>query len=466
MAIQQISNEQQQSDALAQFIHQPVSAQMISYLARKASEVIRCDATLQNTVVQGQLTPPRTPEPADSLRDDLPTLEAFITSIVDRSHVQVPTLMTSLVYLHRLQQKLPPVAKGMRCTAHRIFLASLILAAKNLNDSSPKNKHWSRYSAVRGFDSFGFSVTEVNLMEKQLLFLLDWDMRVRNEDLYTHLEPFLTPIVAQHERSRERKRQELALRERQFSILQKLPSQQEVVIVSADGEVYDRSTSAMDICKPLPEVKAATNLYHPRPIHAAYSRSRSASPSKDSVPELGHSSTPSSSSSSSEAGSSPPFSTSQDYRAPASTGARNLLPADRALDLPLPDIRSYRTANNTYNPYRMQGQPTHHMQTRSRVAMQSYEEDVPKPAAKKARTNFFRLFGSNSNTTQQPQQQQQTSAATGYWNVSQWLSSSAASTGTAAFPQQQQSAYSHAQLNKPLPGRAIVGVGGGSLYQY
>jgi len=89
----------------------------------------------------------------------------------------------------------------MRCTVHRIFLASLILAAKNLNDSSPKNKHWARYSAVKGYDGFGFSITEVNLMEKQLLFLLDWDLRITNDDLFTHFEPFLAPIRMQQEQA-------------------------------------------------------------------------------------------------------------------------------------------------------------------------------------------------------------------------------------------------------------------------
>lgn len=193
----------QNSAALDYFIQLPVSRDMICYLAKATALVIRCDnppeilAKPTNTI-----TPPSTPP----LGDALPSLEEYITSIVHRSHVQVPTLMTSLVYLSRLQQKLPPVAKGMACTLHRIFLAALILAAKNLNDSSPKNKHWARYTTVRGYPSFGFSITEVNLMEKQMLFLLDWDLRVRSEDLYFHLDPFLAPIrqqLLQQERMRQ-----------------------------------------------------------------------------------------------------------------------------------------------------------------------------------------------------------------------------------------------------------------------
>ncbi|KAF2103802.1 cyclin [Rhizodiscina lignyota] len=188
-----VPTAQQNEAALDYFVQLPVSREMISYLSRKASQVIRCDQTQS----QKQLpTPPASPEDTSATSTDpsLPSVEEFIASLVDRSHVQVPTLMTSLVYLSRLKARLPPMAKGMRCTVHRIFLASLILAAKNLNDSSPKNKHWARYSAIRGFENFGFSITEVNLMEKQLLFLLDWDMTIRPEDLYLHLEPFLAPI--------------------------------------------------------------------------------------------------------------------------------------------------------------------------------------------------------------------------------------------------------------------------------
>ncbi|RPB02517.1 cyclin [Choiromyces venosus 120613-1] len=209
-------------DALEEFIQMPVSKEMISYLAVKAANVIKCES---NTALPP--TPPSTPPNGDvepgfsAMRQPaLPTLEQFITSTVDRSRVQVPTLMSSLVYLERLQKRLPAVAKGMRCTVHRIFLASLILAAKNLNDSSPKNKHWARYSVVKGFDGFGFSLTEVNLMEKQLLFLLDWDLRITTEDLYEHLDPFLQPIIKQHEKEVEEKLEQERELERHQSLME------------------------------------------------------------------------------------------------------------------------------------------------------------------------------------------------------------------------------------------------------
>lgn len=72
----------------------------------------------------------------------------------------------------------------MHCTRHRVFLATLIVTAKYLNDSSPKNKHWAKYASM-------FSLAEVTLMEKQLLYLLDYDLRMSEAELLQHFQPFL-----------------------------------------------------------------------------------------------------------------------------------------------------------------------------------------------------------------------------------------------------------------------------------
>ncbi|CAJ2504980.1 Uu.00g123740.m01.CDS01 [Anthostomella pinea] len=185
--------------ALEQFVYTPVNNAMISYLAQAACDVIQCDPNMMPPP-QNQTqcpSPPRTPSPkAIQVNDSsLPSLEEFITQLVVSSNVQVPTLMSTLVYLTRLKSRLQPMAKGLRCTTHRIFLAALILAAKYLNDSSPKNKHWATYSNINSDSySFGFTRTEVNLMEKQLLFLLEWELRITEEDLYRELDGFLAPI--------------------------------------------------------------------------------------------------------------------------------------------------------------------------------------------------------------------------------------------------------------------------------
>lgn len=167
--------------ALAEFVQFKVSTEMVQALAAKANSVISCQDDSM------PMTPPTSPVRA-SFEASLPTLECFIATLCEKSRVQTPTLMSTMVYLDRLKNKLPPVAKGMPCTCHRVFLAALILSAKYLNDSSPKNKHWRSYTMGL------FKLEEVNLMEKQLLFLLDWDLAITNENLYASLAAFLTPI--------------------------------------------------------------------------------------------------------------------------------------------------------------------------------------------------------------------------------------------------------------------------------
>lgn len=240
--------------ALEQFVYMPVSSKMVKYLARRASEVIQCEPISPRSSHMPP-SPPQTPpnDECNSDQPDLPSLERFICSLVRKSNVQAATLMSSLVYLGRLKRRLPPVAKGLRCTTHRIFLATLILTAKFLNDSSPKNKHWAEYSHVRAYAPFGFSRTEVNLMEKQLLFLLDWDLNISEDDLFLHLEPFLAPIRSEIEeqeeqiRMKESRERELRERELQEEEAQRIQSQYEATQYWNSSSAYeeDRRSSAL-----------------------------------------------------------------------------------------------------------------------------------------------------------------------------------------------------------------------------
>jgi hypothetical protein len=72
---------------------------------------------------------------------------------------------------------------AMPGTAHQLFLAALIVASKFSNDIRPRNKSWIHPSAGL------YEIDEVNLMERQFLFLLDFELTFDEEEAISHFQP-------------------------------------------------------------------------------------------------------------------------------------------------------------------------------------------------------------------------------------------------------------------------------------
>ncbi|KAG7663624.1 PCL2 [[Candida] subhashii] len=178
-------------EALSIFTRQPVNQDMVNFLVATTNSIIQVKPQIKPSekyLINNQYVSPIVP--TISLTD-------FIKNLIRYSNVQTPTLMATLVYLNKLRNLLPANAVGMETTRHRIFLSALIIAAKSLNDSSPLNKHWTKYT-----DGL-LSLQEVNLAEKELLALLNWSVNIKEQELIIALQPFLVSIKNQLIRKQE-----------------------------------------------------------------------------------------------------------------------------------------------------------------------------------------------------------------------------------------------------------------------
>lgn len=111
----------------------------------------------------------------------LPDLIPFISLITDKCDVQPIHLVMALVYVQRFRNSLPAAYKAEPEAAHRIFVASLLVASKYSEDRCLSTKQ-----VVRATGDV-WSIKEITRMELAFLRFLHWDLYVSQEEMTVFL---------------------------------------------------------------------------------------------------------------------------------------------------------------------------------------------------------------------------------------------------------------------------------------
>ncbi|KAJ7137978.1 hypothetical protein C8R44DRAFT_661125, partial [Mycena epipterygia] len=156
------------SPALLQLIDIELNKPVIEYVVDCVSETV--DYALG-----------RTPSPRNSRgRSRSPyqsKFTTFVSTVLERAEVTVPTVLTALVYIHRARPHLSIALEEW--ALERVFLGALIVASKYTNDSTLKNVHWALCTGV-------FGKRDVGRIEREFLDVLDWELGVGEADLLAH----------------------------------------------------------------------------------------------------------------------------------------------------------------------------------------------------------------------------------------------------------------------------------------
>ncbi|KAI6150575.1 hypothetical protein BKA82DRAFT_64240, partial [Pisolithus tinctorius] len=108
---------------------------------------------------------------------DYTPFTTFVTKVLTRAEVSIPTLLVTLVYINRAKPHLQIALEEWAC--ERVFLGALIIAHKYLNDSTLKNVQWAFCTGV-------FGKRDTGRIEREFLQVLDFELSISEDDILSH----------------------------------------------------------------------------------------------------------------------------------------------------------------------------------------------------------------------------------------------------------------------------------------
>ncbi|KAI6045631.1 hypothetical protein EDC04DRAFT_2634101 [Pisolithus marmoratus] len=108
---------------------------------------------------------------------DYTPFTTFVTKVLARAEVSIPTLLVTLVYINRAKPHLQIALEEWAC--ERVFLGALIIASKYLNDSTLKNVQWAFCSGV-------FGKRDIGRVEREFLEVLGFELSISEDDILSH----------------------------------------------------------------------------------------------------------------------------------------------------------------------------------------------------------------------------------------------------------------------------------------
>ncbi|RKP36763.1 hypothetical protein BJ085DRAFT_2763, partial [Dimargaris cristalligena] len=111
----------------------------------------------------------------------LPPLIPFVKYLVSECHITNATLLHAIVYTRRLHARLPQGALAQPGSAHRIFVAALLLANKYVEDTSSLTPQ--KLSNTLMHCMWWAFPEEIARIERAFLKLMDFQLYVSDKDM-------------------------------------------------------------------------------------------------------------------------------------------------------------------------------------------------------------------------------------------------------------------------------------------